>query len=206
MSVFLRISGKSAARRTQPSEATVQKIVENVTSNVEKNTEQATRRPGKTFGELWDYAKVYYGVDVKAQPTVERSADIIKKMYPCKDGGKVIVQYVKRADGSSSLDVYKAGGNEVNTLGDWYRRFYSDMAVNNYKNQFKENATEIVRTKGATKQILSTQNGRATEDVHVPLKRWVRIFDRSRLDSGKKVENNINPWNPKDFDRFPKHI
>ncbi|MEE3348511.1 MAG: hypothetical protein VZR09_00580 [Candidatus Gastranaerophilaceae bacterium] len=59
---------------------------------------------------------------------------------------------------------------------------------------------KIVKKKGARKQILSTRNGRPTEEIHVPLKRWQRIFER--LFSSKKEISYIDSGNPKDFNRF----
>lgn len=152
-----------------------------------------------SLGSQLSYGKWYYGVDTEAQPTIRRFTDGIEKIYPCKDGGEVVVTYISRGDKSSSLNIVKTGNPQDAGKGDWFRSFYSDIAVKHYQDRFGNNVTKTVKKKGAKKQILSTQNGRATEDVHVPLKRWEIINDGYE---GKKVDSQINSWVPKDFDRF----
>ena len=141
-------------------------------------------------------------------------------VYPCKDGGEIVVTYVSRADKSSRLDIVKTGNPKDSGRGDWFRRFYSETAIKNYKDRFGNDATKTIKKKGARKQVLSCQNGRPTEEVHVPLKRWELIKEYFGFNNGKKVSDinrkkeihklnffiqkciDINPHNPRDFDRF----
>ena len=84
----------------------------------------------------------------------------------------------------------------------FYQRMILDItAIKNYKDRFGDEATITIKKKGARKQVLSCQNGRPTEEVHVPLKRWELIKERFGFNNGKKV-SDINPHNPRDFDRF----
>ena len=180
---------------------TVQEVVSEVKSEVGNRVAQRTRTTAPSIGSQLDYGKWYYGVDTKAKPEVKRFTGGIEKRYPCKDGGEVFVTYVSRADKSSRLDIVKIGNPKDAGRGDWFRSFYSDTAVKHYKDRFGDDATRTIKKKGARKQVLSCQNGRPTEEVHVPLKRWELIKERFGFNNGKKV-NEINSWNPRDFDRF----
>ena len=161
----------------------------------------ATKPKGPSIASKLDYGKWYYGVDTKAKPVVKKIPGGIEKRYPCKDGGEVVVTYVSRGDKSSSLTIAKTGNPKDVGRGDWYKSFYSDTAVKHYKNRFGDDAIRVVKKKGAQKQILSCYNGRLTEDVHVPLKRWELIKEKFGFNNGKKV-CYVNPWNPDDFKRF----
>ncbi len=179
--------------------------IQQVASNIEKKSEpvvkQARNSYSRSLKDQLSYGKWYYGIDENVQPQVKRTFGGIEKIYPCRDGGEVVVNYISRPDKSSSLYITKTGNpNDINK-GDWYRGFYSETAVKHYKDAFGDDATKIVKKKGGRKQILSTQNGQATEEVHVPLKRWQRVIETFGI-NGKKESSFINPNNPKDFDRF----
>ena len=195
--------GRSSAKRTLPQQVQETKIVKEITSKAESKIAPAVTQTAKPYypslGEQLSYGKWYYGVDTSAQPTIIKFNGSIEKRYPCKDGGELVVSYVSRADKSSRLSIAKTGNpNDVNN-GDWYRSFYSDTAVKHYKDISGRDVTKIVKKKGAKKQVLSTQNGRATDEVHVPLKRWERILGGF---GNKKQNNDIISSNPRDFDRF----
>ena len=204
---FGRIFGfgsKKITKNLQPNVQdvkTVQKVVSEVKAEVGNRVAQTTKSTAPSIGSQLDYGKWYYGVDTKAKPVVTRFTNGIEKRYPCKDGGEVVVTYVSRADKSSRLDIVKTGNPNDAGRGDWFRSFYSDTAVKHYKDRFGDDVTKTIKKKGAQKQVLSCQNGRPTEEVHVPLKRWELIKDRFGFNN-KKNENFINPYNPRDFDRF----
>jgi hypothetical protein len=179
---------------------TTQKVLSEVKATVGNEVAQATKSSGPSIGSQLDYGKWYYGVDTKAQPVVRRFPGGIEKRYPCKDGGELVLKYVSRADNSSSLSVVKTGNPIDINKGDWYRGFYSDTAVKHYEDRFGNNVRTTIKKKGGRKQILSSQHGRPTEEVHVPLKRWERTT--GGFSSNTKVENDIISSNPKDFDRF----
>ena len=180
---------------------TVQKVLSEVKTEVGTKVAQTTKPSVPSMGSKLDYGKWYYGIDTKAQPVVRRFTGGIEKRYPCKDGGEVVVNYVTRADKSSSLRIAKTGNPSDINRGDWFRSLYSDTAVKHYKDRFGDDAVRVVKKKGAKKQVLSCQNGRATDEIHVPLKRWEIIKERFGFNNGKKV-SDINPHNPRDFDRF----
>lgn len=180
---------------------TVQKAVSEVKAEVGNKVAQTVKPSAPSIGSKLDYGKWYYGVDTKAKPIVKRFTGGIEKRYPCKDGGEVVVTYVSRADKSSRLSIAKTGNPKDAGRGDWYRSFYSDTAVKHYKDRFGDDAVKVVKKKGAQKQVLSCQNGRPTEEVHVPLKRWELIKERFGFNNGKKVDE-VDSWNPRDFDRF----
>lgn len=179
----------------------MQKVATKVESKIEPTVAQQVTRPHtKTLGDQLHYGKWYYGIDTNAKPIVNKTLGGIEKRYPCKDGGEVVVNYVKRADGSSRLDIAKTGNPRDDFKGDWYRSFYSDTSVKHLKGRFGDDVTRTIKKKGARKQILSTQNGHPTEDVHVPLKR-TEITSRG-LDGKKRIDNDMLSSNPNDFDRF----
>ena len=193
-------------QRRVPQQIQKTKVVKEIAKKVEPKVEplvpQAEVVRSKSLGELLDYGKWYYGVDTKAEPTVRRFLGCIEKRYPCKDGGELVLTYRGTPGKGSRLSISKVGNPDDANRGDWYKSFYSDIAIKHYKDRFGEDATKIVKKQGAMKQILSTQNGRTTEDVHVPLKRWQRIIERFGFGTGKREVSDINPWNPRDFDRF----
>ena len=190
---------KNLPQQIQPK--TVQKAISEVKTDLGPKVAQATSPTAPSIGTSLDYGKWYYGVDTKAKPVVRRFTGGIEKRYPCKDGGEVVVTYVSRGDKSSRLDIVKTGNPKDVGRGDWVRSLYSNTAVKHYKDRFGDDAVKVVKEKGARKQVLSSQNGRATDEVHVPLKRWELIKERFGFNNGKK-ECNINPHNPRDFDRF----
>ena len=202
MSNFLtRLFGLSSKKIPQKVAATkpVQIIAEKIETKIEPVVERTRRSYAPTLGNQLAYGKWYYGVDETAQPVVKKTLYGIEKRYPCKDGGEVVVSYYSRADKSSNLSVTKVGNPKDINKGDWYRGFYSEIAVKNYIDRFGENITQTVKKKGARKQILSCRNGQPTEEVHEPLKRWKIIEDLF----GKRKENSdIISSNPRDFDRF----
>ena len=195
--------GRISAKRTIPQQVQKTKIIKEITSKAESKIAPLGTQTAKksSLGEQLSYGKWYYGVDTKVQPVVKRNyVGGIEKRYSCKDGGEVVVKYNSGA-ASSRLDITKVGNSEDIGRGDWYRGFYSDIAVKHYKGEYGEDLTKIIKKKGARKQVLSSQNGRATDEVHVPLKRWERIPELIGL-SGKKQNSNIISSNPRDFDRF----
>ena len=179
---------------------TVQKIPEKIENNTKTVATQAIRNDSPSLGSQLSYGKWYYGVDTSVPPTVKRYAGGIEKRYPCKDGGEVVLNYVSRADNSSRLSITKTGNPNDSHKGDWYKHFYSEICVKSFKDRLGSLGTKIIKKKGANKQVISTQNGRPTEEVHVPLKRWSRIINSFGF--GSKKINNINPHNSRDFDRF----
>lgn len=159
--------------------------------------QQVKRTP--TMADTWASAKVYYGIDTTVNPTIRRSGNLSERIYKCKDGGEVVVSYASHGKGNSSLRVAKTGNPKDCYRGDFYPNFYSDLKTSSHTGRYGEQVHTTVRKKGANRQVLSSQNGRATEDVHTPLKRWEKTHGWS---GNGRVDSNINPWNPRDFDRF----
>ena len=180
---------------------TAQKVVSEVKTEVGNKAVQAVESSAPAIGSKLDYGKWYYGVDTKAKPVVKRFTGGIEKRYPCIDVGELVVNYVSRADKSSSLSIRKIGNPKDAGRGDWYRGFYSDTAVKHYSDRFGDDAVKVIKKKGGFKQVLSGKNGQPTEEVHVPLKRWELIKEKFGFNNGKKV-SEVNSWNPRDFDRF----
>ena len=83
-----------------PETKAVQTIVSEVQTKVEPAVNQVKNCYYPTMATHLASFKVYYGIDSSAKPTIKKFANGIEKRYPCKDGGEVVVNYVKRADKS----------------------------------------------------------------------------------------------------------
>ena len=146
------------------------------------------------------YGKWYYGVDTNAKPTVKKVGNLIERKYPCKDGEELVVSYVNNPGVESRLSIAKTRSDSDIGRSGWYKSFYSDTITKHSQNKYGDNITKTVKKKGAIKQTLSTKNGRYTDDVHVPLKRWE--LTKGDIGNNKKIDSTINSWNPDDFKRF----
>lgn len=193
-----KIFGHNVAKKIpkQVSQAkTVRKVAPQVEAKVDTAVTQSVKSNGRSLGSMISYGKWYYGVDPKAKPTVIRDNELIMRKYPCKDGAELVVSYVNHPGSEARLSISKTDYADKKGLHDYYKSFYADTMIKHGKDAYGP-TTRTVKKKGAMKQVVSSKDGCVTEDVHVPLKRW------EKDGFSKRVDGDINPRNPNDFERF----